>query len=224
MVPSPPPVQWRHPSPFCTAPIPPWPPPPPRSSPRQTFSTSDSETCLTDSFGLVEEKTTRMWAVLRRSRRALMRSRVSVLELIKKIQALAAWACNDDFCRIGLPSQSTPSPYQPKKLFGPRVSLIHSRQPQLPSAASSSLASRRLARRPPQGIPDRVTTTPRGATRKMGWKAAQKLIQHWKILRGDNVILSFPPLHTPHSSLSPLQDLQFTPCFLLPGDDHQRQG
>jgi large subunit ribosomal protein L24 len=31
----------------------------------------------------------------------------------------------------------------------------------------------------------------------MGWKAAQKLIQHWKILRGDNVILSFPPLHTP---------------------------
>jgi hypothetical protein len=71
-------MQWRHPSPFRTAPIPPWPPPPPRSSPRQTFSTSDSETCLTDSFGLVEEKTTRMWAVLRRSRRALMRSRVSV--------------------------------------------------------------------------------------------------------------------------------------------------
>jgi hypothetical protein len=24
--------------------------------------------------------------------------------------------------------------------------------------------------------------------------------------------------------LSPLQDLQFTPCFLLPGDDHQGQG
>jgi hypothetical protein len=50
-----------------------------RPSPRQT-----QRRCLTDSFGLVEEKTTRIWAVLRRSRRALMRSRVSVLELIKK--------------------------------------------------------------------------------------------------------------------------------------------
>jgi hypothetical protein len=33
-------MQWRHPSPFCTT----QPPPPSRSSPRETFSTSDSET------------------------------------------------------------------------------------------------------------------------------------------------------------------------------------
>ncbi|XP_066357796.1 uncharacterized protein [Miscanthus floridulus] len=55
-----------------------------------------------------------------------------------------------------------------------------------PSAATHSspsgqpsLAGRRLPRRAGH----------RSAPRKMGWKAAEKLIRHWKILRGDNVMI-----------------------------------
>ncbi|GJM88063.1 hypothetical protein PR202_ga04085 [Eleusine coracana subsp. coracana] len=59
---------------------------------------------------------------------------------------------------------------------------------------SSSLAGRRrLGHREPQRIPDPASVSrgprSRGAARNMGWKAAEKLIRHWKILRGDNVMI-----------------------------------
>ena len=40
----------------------------------------------------------------------------------------------------------------------------------------------------------------------MGWKAAEKLIRHWKILRGDNVRDISVPLH------SPVRSSSFLPC------------
>ncbi|WOL17176.1 hypothetical protein Cni_G25965 [Canna indica] len=35
----------------------------------------------------------------------------------------------------------------------------------------------------------RPTTNSSGEREGMGWKAAEKIIQHWKILRGDNVMI-----------------------------------
>jgi hypothetical protein len=52
----------------------------------------------------------------------------------------------------------------------------------------------------------------------MGWKGAEKLIRHWKILRGDNVVVSLPH---PSSScellllLSPLcNNISSSPCIV----------
>ena len=66
------------------------------------------------------------------------------------------------------------------------------------------------------------------APRKMGWKAAEKLIRHWKILRGDNVISlvlhSMPPVPLVSPYFLLIARFPISPCFSLPGDDHQRQG
>ena len=70
------------------------------------------------------------------------------------------------------------------------------------AATSSPLAGRRIPHRtaayfcPPEP-PLRTRAGEQAAPRKMGWKAAEKLIRHWKVLRGDNVISrvlhSIPP-------------------------------
>ena len=102
---------------------------------------------------------------------------------------------------------------QPNLLYGPNFSLLlppgpitlSARRPGPPAPRAATrcfpppppppLAGRRLPHRPPQRAifcpPDPPLQTRWGeeaAPRKMGWKAAEKLIRHWKILRGDNVI------------------------------------
>ena len=86
-------------------------------------------------------------------------------------------------------------PNQPNLLYGPSISLLlprpnHALSTLLPS--STTLAGRRLPHRtgrrsaPYSALLFR-RSKPRGgeeaAPRKMGWKAAEKLIRHWKILR-----------------------------------------
>ncbi|CAO2147557.1 unnamed protein product, partial [Urochloa humidicola] len=64
------------------------------------------------------------------------------------------------------------------------------RSPLHPSPAAASRTSRRSA---PYLCPPDPPPQTRGredaAPRKMGWKAAEKLIRHWKILRGDNAMI-----------------------------------
>jgi hypothetical protein len=92
-----------------------------------------------------------------------------------------------------------------------------SHQPPQVRSASYSLRGPQESCRGEEGAP-----TPR----KMGWKAAEKLIRHWKILRGDNVswvvLHSIPLLSATLFSLRDLHVLRL--LFWLPGDDHQRQG
>jgi hypothetical protein len=97
-----------------------------------------------------------------------------------------------------------------------------------PSPAAASLTDRRSA---PYFCPPDPPLQTRGgeaaAPRKMGWKAAEKLIRHWKILRGDNVIsLVLPPAAQLVFSvlLSSHCKISHSHFFPLPGDDHQRQG
>jgi len=130
---------------------------------------------------------------------------------------------------------------QPNLLYGPKFSLLlppgpitlSARRPGPPAPRAATrcfpppsppLAGRRLPHRPPQRAifcpPDPPLQTRWGeeaAPRKMGWKAAEKLIRHWKILRGDNVIslVLYPPLRPPVPLVSPTFFSLLDPPFPL---------